>query len=97
MPSNQITVDSSTGQISFSNIRVAFNAAAGNSLTAISITAMRNVGLNKTEGDGEQLMIPSSGAIVIGRSTFTDTTISKGVATYAGKTFVIEEDDEDDY
>jgi hypothetical protein len=98
MPSNQITVDSSTGQISFSNIRVAFNAAAAaeNQLGAISITAMRNIGLDKTDDSGG-LMVPSSGSIVIGRDTFTNTSSGKSGTTYNGKTFVIEEESSDDY
>jgi len=89
MPSNQITVNSSTGLISFSNIRTAFNNACAveDQLTAISITAMRSVALQKTD-DGGGLMVPSSGTIVIGRGNFTNTTSGKGGTTYAGKTFV---------
>ena len=93
MPSNQITVVSSTGQISFSNIRTAFNNACNSSdqLTAISITAMRSVGLNKTD-DGGGLMVPSSGSIIIGRGNFTNTVTTSGkggsTTTYNGKTFV---------
>jgi hypothetical protein len=89
MPSNQITVNSSTGQISFSNIRTAFNNACAeeDQLTAISITAMRSVALQKTD-DGGGLMVPSSGTIVIGRGNFTNTASGKGGTTYSGKTFV---------
>ena len=99
MPSNQITVNSSTGQISFSNIRTAFNNACAeeDQLTAISITAMRNVGLQKSD-DGGGLMVPSSGSVVIGRGNFTNTTSGKSGTTYSGKTFVsASESGSDDY
>ena len=87
--SNQITVTSSTGQISFSNIRNAFNNACDveDQLTAISITAMRSVALQKTD-DGGGLMVPSSGSVVIGRGNFTNTSSGKDGTTYSGKTFV---------
>jgi hypothetical protein len=89
MPSNQITVTSSTGQISFSSIRTAFNNACEeeDQLTAISITAMRSVGLQKSD-DGGGLMVPSSGSVVIGRGNFTNTSSGKSGTTYSGKTFV---------
>ena len=101
MPSNQITVDSTTGQISFSNIRTAFNnaCAAEDQLTAISITAMRSVGLQKSD-DGGGLMVPSSGSVVIGKGIFTNTISGKGGTTYSGKTFVSAGDsdsNDDDY
>jgi hypothetical protein len=94
MSGNQITVNPSTGQISFSNIRTAFNNACNSSdqLTAISITAMRRVSLNKTD-DGGGLMVPLSGSIIIGRGNFTNTVTTKGksgttTTSYNGKTFV---------